>query len=543
MTIDPQTLSLNTRQVLIKRLSTTQSLAYTGPMGELVIDTTLKLLRIQDGSTPGGILITSADYLATQVANVQSQINSILNNIDPTALDSLSEIVANVNALIANNVESQLVNSGFYANLTATGNLILDGSLLPKNHLAQDLGSPTRAWRDLYISNATAYFGNASLTVTDNGLQVFNSANQAISLIGNVKFPDGTTQSTAVNQSMVANIFYLLTPNVSANLVTIHTDVTNAISYFGNLANAAVTTVQANLQAQIDYIKTNIDPAALDSLTEIVASFQNIDANLISNISTLGDTVANLVVTGNKLVSGNAEVILNTSGPEPYVLFPAASTGGQVQISEAEISSIAGNLALTSAEDAYIISNGSGAAPGGSRLWKFDRTGNLVLPQTAMNVSPAPISLPGITFTDSTFQTTAFTGNEFPSNIVNEHSGSAAISVGGQIAVKDYLKVRVSNNLGELAVEVNYNNPTNNVTCSAFRIFPSPVNLAAGNFQAISGNTNWGNFGNLAGEGDSLSFMFADQSFHLIYRVTVIARSMPGGGGVGDAYCVIEQLK
>lgn len=384
MTIDPQTLSLNTRQVLIKRLSTTQSLAYTGPMGELVIDTTLKLLRIQDGSTPGGILITSADYLATQVDNVQSQINSILNNIDPTALDSLSEIVANVNALIANNVESQLVNSGFYANLTATGNLILDGSLLPKNHEAQDLGSPTRAWRDLYISNATAYFGNASLTVTDNGLQVFNSANQAISLIGNVKFPDGTTQSTAVNQSMVANIFYLLTPNVSASLVTIHTDVTNAISYFGNLANAAVTTVQANLQAQIDYIKTNIDPAALDSLTEIVASFQNIDADVISNISTLGDTVANLVVTENKLVSGNAEVILNTSGPEPYVLFPAASTGGQLQISEAEISSIAGNLALTSAQDAFIISNGDGTIPGGSRLWRFDKTGGITLPNNAI---------------------------------------------------------------------------------------------------------------------------------------------------------------
>jgi len=366
MTLESQILNLNARQILIKRLSTAQALSYTGPLGELVLDTTLKLLRIQDGVTPGGILVTIADYLANQVANVQSQLN---------------------------------------------------------------------------------------------------------------------------------------------------------------------------------FIKSNLDPAALDSLTEIVASFQNIDANLISNISTLGDTVANLVVTGNKLVSGNAEVILNTSGPEPYVLFPAASTGGQVQISEAEISSIAGNLALTSAQDAFVISNGDGTIPGGSRLWKFDRTGNLVLPQTAMNVSPAPISLPGITFTDSTFQTTAFTGNEFPSNIVNEHSGSAAISVGGQIAVKDYLKVRVSNNLGELAVEVNYNNPTNNVTCSAFRIFPSPVNLAAGNFQAISGNTNWGNFGNLAGEGDSLSFMFADQSFHLIYRVTVIARSMPGGGGVGDAYCVIEQLK
>lgn len=60
MSIDPQTLIFNTRQLLIKRLSTVQCLSYTGPMGELVIDTGLKLLRVQDGTTAGGILIPSA---------------------------------------------------------------------------------------------------------------------------------------------------------------------------------------------------------------------------------------------------------------------------------------------------------------------------------------------------------------------------------------------------------------------------------------------------------------------------------------------------
>jgi hypothetical protein len=414
MTLDAQSLNLNARQILLKRLSTAQALAYTGPLGEVVIDTNLKLLRIQDGVTPGGVLMATS----ANIAHLQSQINSILNNIDPAALDSLSEVVANVNALLANNIESQLVNSGFYANLSNTGNLTIDGSLLPKTHLAQDLGSPTLAWRDLYISNATAYFGNAAVTVTSNGLTV-SMAGNVLPVIANVRFPDGSVQRTAVDMAVLANIYTLLTPNVSANLTTIHTDVTNAISYFGNLTDAAVSTLQANLQAQINYIKNNTDPATLDSLTEIVASFQNIDANIVSNIATLTNTVANLVATQNRLTSGNAQVILNTSGPEPYVLFPAASTGGQVQISEAELSSIAGNLALTSSQDAFVISNGDGSVPGGSKLWKFDRTGNLVLPQTAMNVSPAPISLPGITFTDSTFQTTAYVGSADKVDITN----------------------------------------------------------------------------------------------------------------------------
>ena len=107
----------------------------------------------------------------------------------------------------------------------------------------------------------------------------------------------------------------------------------------------------------------------------------------------------------DRLKSGNAEVILVTSGPQPYVLFPAGTTGAQLQIVESELSTAAGNLALTSSEDTYLTTNGNGSIPGGSKLWIFDKTGNIILPQTAMNVSPAPISLPGITWTDGTFQT------------------------------------------------------------------------------------------------------------------------------------------
>jgi hypothetical protein len=394
MTLNSQSLNLNARQILFKRLSTAQAIAYTGPLGEVIIDANLKLLRVQDGVTAGGHLMITSNV----TANLQAQIDNIKSNLDPAAIDSLTEIIANVNALLANNVESQLINSGFYANLSNTGNLTIDGSLLPKTHLLQDLGSKTRAWRSLYISNATAYFGNAALTVTNNGLQVFNANNQPLPIIANIKFPDGSIQSTAVDMAVLANIYSLLTPNISANLVGINNDVTNAISYFGNLANAAVTTVQANLQSQIDYIKTNIDPAALDSLTEIVTSFQGIDANVIANVSTLTTTVANLTANASsqqsnidlllsersKLVSGSAELVLSAGGAQPYVSFPAATNGSQLQISESELASVAGNLALTSAEDAYIISNGSGAAPGGSKNWKFDRGGNLTLPNNAV---------------------------------------------------------------------------------------------------------------------------------------------------------------
>lgn len=43
--------------------------------------------------------------------------------------------------------------------------------------------------------------------------------------------------------------------------------------------------------------------------------------------------------------------------------------------------------------------------------WVFDTVGNLTLPQTDLNASPAPTSWPGIIFSDNTFQNTAYTGN------------------------------------------------------------------------------------------------------------------------------------
>ena len=54
-----------------------------------------------------------------------------------------------------------------------------------------------------------------------------------------------------------------------------------------------------------------------------------------------------------------------------------------------------------------------------NNTWKFDQTGNLTLPQTNMMASPAPTSLPGITFSDGTFQTTAYTGAAAKVDITN----------------------------------------------------------------------------------------------------------------------------
>ncbi len=84
-------------------------------------------------------------------------------------------------------------------------------------------------------------------------------------------------------------------------------------------------------------------------------------------------------VTTDRLISGTAEVILITDGPEPYTLFPATSTDDRIQIAGSEVGAVSGDLALSSQTDVNIISNGAGIG-GGSKSWVFDTDGDLTLP-------------------------------------------------------------------------------------------------------------------------------------------------------------------
>ena len=57
------------REILLKRGTTAQNSTYTGPVGEVVVDTTLKTLRVQDGVTPGGWPLESAGLTGNLTAN------------------------------------------------------------------------------------------------------------------------------------------------------------------------------------------------------------------------------------------------------------------------------------------------------------------------------------------------------------------------------------------------------------------------------------------------------------------------------------------
>ena len=119
------------RQILLKRGTTAQSLTYTGPVGEVTLDTDLDTLRIHDGVTPGGKMINSSPtYGNANVASYLSQYNGGIHfTASPAVITGLGNI-SSANFTFGNgvNILSTVANivseSGPIGNVTVSNNLI-----------------------------------------------------------------------------------------------------------------------------------------------------------------------------------------------------------------------------------------------------------------------------------------------------------------------------------------------------------------------------------------------------------------------------------
>jgi hypothetical protein len=106
-------------QVKFRRGSSGQHNSFTGANGEITVDTTNKTLRVHDGVTVGGTRL--ATYAEAQPVNLTS----------------------------------------------------LSSHLLPSANITYDLGSPTKRFRSLYLSNNTIYLGAAVIRAGGNGVITF----------------------------------------------------------------------------------------------------------------------------------------------------------------------------------------------------------------------------------------------------------------------------------------------------------------------------------------------------------------------------------
>ena len=170
------TANVNVTKVLFKRGNTAQNAAYTGINGEITVDTQAKTLRIHDGVTTGGNVIVAGgvvgSYSNTNAAAyipTDSTITAIQSNV--TAANA-AIIVLQSNAS-TQQTQINLLNANVTAANALIPNLIaISSNIIPSANVTYSLGSSTRQWKDLWVSNNTIYIGNVPITVSNGNLLV-----------------------------------------------------------------------------------------------------------------------------------------------------------------------------------------------------------------------------------------------------------------------------------------------------------------------------------------------------------------------------------
>ena len=155
--------NVNVTKVLHKRGNTVQNNNYTGVAGEITIDTQAKTLRIHDGVTVGGNIIT-----ATLTGNAGSQ---------QTAIDSLNSNVGAYQIYANANASTQTININSKANIsgaTFSGNVTVP-YLLANNQVHIDdhlLVGPNHNQGVPFLNPAALFFGNTYSSASNKYYQL-----------------------------------------------------------------------------------------------------------------------------------------------------------------------------------------------------------------------------------------------------------------------------------------------------------------------------------------------------------------------------------
>jgi len=146
-------------QVQFRRGTTAQTALFTGVSGEIVVDTTLNTISVQDGSTQGGT------YLAKQI-DLTTGLNRVASN---TANVSL---VANAAYLQANTATT----IGSYAYNTANSSLTLSTTALSQSNIAL-LNANTALSNIIYIKGVDVTQNTNIVVATNLAQAAFDRAN------------------------------------------------------------------------------------------------------------------------------------------------------------------------------------------------------------------------------------------------------------------------------------------------------------------------------------------------------------------------------
>ena len=381
------------KQIIFRRGTTAQHASFTGANGEITVDTVKHVAVIHDGVTAGGWPQANAAQinanitaLTTNAANQSSSITALVANAaaQSTAISQLqanaaaqqvtinaftlasnaTAILANINEVRSNAVAAHsniallwgnatvqseaitLANSNIaslqstVANISTANLQSISGSLLPSTNITYDLGSPSKRWRDLYLSGTTINLGGSTIgasadggitvptvtmgniTFTDTGVQASDGSIFPQYTFGNITL---TSDGIVIGSPDVANPIYLSTadgvPQFRMGEQTIGVDDN------GNFVFPGVTETQDDVYQIVDMAYQGGANLALDSNASLYSQVAWLD-KLTWRLDIAQDLPYELASLGNPWV--NYRPFNNNIATSPLVVDYTAYENGNL---------------------------------------------------------------------------------------------------------------------------------------------------------------------------------------------------------------------
>ena len=167
----------------VRRGTTTDRTSITPLIGEIIYDTTQKVLYVGDGNTPGGVAANAFTFEDAQDASanlfttgIHSNINFSYNDV-AGRIDAAIDLTSYNGSISANSFKGNILDANNNVLVDATlGSFQLDGTVrsnvVPFASETYDLGSPTNKFKDLYLSGASLYLGDARITASGTAVNL-----------------------------------------------------------------------------------------------------------------------------------------------------------------------------------------------------------------------------------------------------------------------------------------------------------------------------------------------------------------------------------
>lgn len=329
-------------------------------------------------TSSSNIFINQVLAYTSNASNLVSDASNLFNQAIATTSNLAANTIADLTTdqILQNSQYKFIVNNTFSSNLT-TSNITVIGNITPSMNDKFNLGSPTRRWKDLYISGNTIYLDNIAISSdpVTNGITIKDAVTDAPVeiIVSSIKLQDTETGQLTVIKS-TNNELNFASAAVEDFAIQINTDqvIEGSKLFFKpqlveEIATASNITSSQNTQTIYNQLTSNIDALKSDNIQQpnnssnkfiVNGTFnQNLRVNATvsaSNLNVIGDETYIRTVS---FQTENIEIISQTYAGPAFVINYNASNITRPSVAEFYYSS--SNLALIIKDDGKVGINTS----------------------------------------------------------------------------------------------------------------------------------------------------------------------------------------